>query len=69
VKVVVTGSGEVRAVSIAADVVDPDDIEMLEDLVVAAVNEGLRAAQDLQAQKMGAVTGGMDLGSLGGLLG
>lgn len=69
VKAVVTGSGEVRAVSIAADVVDPDDVEMLEDLVVAAVNEGLRAAQDLQAQKMGAVTGGMDLGSLGGLLG
>jgi DNA-binding YbaB/EbfC family protein len=69
VTAVVTGTGEVRAVTIAADVVDPDDIEMLQDLVVAAVNEGLRAANDLQAQRMGAVTGNLDLGSLGGLLG
>jgi DNA-binding protein YbaB len=41
---------------------------MLEDLVVAAINDGLRAAQALQAEKMGGVTGGLDLGSLGGLL-
>jgi len=65
----VTGSGELKRVSISADVVDPDDVEMLEDLVVAAVNDALRAAQELQAEKMGAVTGGLDLGSLGGLLG
>ena len=69
VKAVVSGTGELRSVSISADVVDADDVEMLEDLVVAAVNEALRAAQGLQAEKMGAVTGGMDLGSLGGLLG
>jgi DNA-binding YbaB/EbfC family protein len=69
VKAVVTGTGELRSVSIDASVVDPDDIEMLEDLVVASVNEALRAAQELQAQKMGAATGGIDLGSLGGLLG
>lgn len=69
VKVVVTGAGELRSVAIDASVVDPDDVEMLEDLVTAAVNEGLRASQELQAEKMGSVTGGIDLGSLGGLLG
>ena len=69
VKATVTGTGELRGVKIAAEVVDPDDVEMLEDLVVAAVTEALRAAQELQAQQMGSVTGGLDLGSLGGLLG
>jgi DNA-binding YbaB/EbfC family protein len=69
VKAVVSGTGELRSVSITREVVDPDDIEMLEDLVVAAVGEGLRAAQELQARRMGNVTGGLDLGSLGGLLG
>jgi DNA-binding YbaB/EbfC family protein len=69
VKVVVTGSGDVQAVRIAPDVVDPDDVEMLEDLVLAAVNDGLRRAQELAAEKMGGITGGMDLGGLGGLLG
>lgn len=69
VKVVVTGGGDVQAVRIAPDVVDPDDVEMLEDLVLAAVNDGLRRAQELAAEKMGGITGGMDLGGLGGLLG
>jgi DNA-binding YbaB/EbfC family protein len=69
VKAVVNGAGEVQSVTIAAEVVDPDDVEMLQDLVVAAVNEGLRAAQDVQQQTMGSVTGNLDLGSLGGLLG
>ena len=68
VKAVATGTGELRSVTIAPDVVDPDDIEMLQDLVVAAVNEALRAAQELQTQKMGSVTSGIDLGPLGGLL-
>jgi nucleoid-associated protein EbfC len=69
VKATATGSGELRTVSIDAEVVDPDDVEMLEDLVVAAVSEALRAAQQLQTSTMGSVTGGLDLGSLGGLLG
>ena len=69
VKATVTGAGELRAVSIDPAVVDPDDVEMLEDLVVAAVTEALRGAQELQARSMGSVTGGLDLGSLGGLLG
>jgi len=69
VKVVVTGAGEVQSVSINKDVVDPDDVEMLEDLVLAAVGDGLRRAQELQAVSLGGVTGGLDLGGLGGLLG
>ena len=72
VKVVVTGSGEVQSVHIAPEVVDPDDVEMLEDLVLAAVGDGLRRAQEMQSERLGGVTGGLDLGSLGdlgGLLG
>lgn len=67
VTVTVTGALEVRAVKISPDAVDPDDVEMLCDLVTAATNEALRAAQELAAGRMGAVTGGLDLGSLGGL--
>jgi DNA-binding YbaB/EbfC family protein len=69
VKATVTGSGELRSMQISADVVDPEDVEMLEDLVVAAVSDGLRQAQELQQQRLGGVAGGLDLGGLGGLLG
>ena len=64
VKVTVTGSGDVQAVKIAPEVVDPDDVEMLEDLVLAAVSDGLRRAQELQQERLGGVTGGLDLGGL-----
>jgi nucleoid-associated protein EbfC len=64
VKAVVSGTGELRSVSISADVVDPEDVEMLEDLVVAAVGEGLRKAQELQSSRMGGLTGGLDVGGL-----
>jgi DNA-binding protein YbaB len=50
-------------------VVDPDDIEMLEDLVVAAVAEAMRMAQEKAAERMASLTAGLDLGGLGGLLG
>jgi hypothetical protein len=66
---VVTGSGDVQSVHIDPGVVDPDDVEMLEDLVLAAIGDGLRRAQELQAESLGGVTGGLDLGGLGGLLG
>lgn len=69
VKAVVTGAGVLEAVSIAPEVVDPEDVEMLEDLVVAAVSEALKLAQERTTERMGAVTGGLDLGGLGGLLG
>src|ERR1700704_3812507 len=72
VKVVVTGAGIVQSVHIAPEVVDPEDVEMLEDLVLAAVSDGLRRAQQMQSERLGGVTGGLDLGGLGdlgGLLG
>ena len=72
VKATVTGEGDLRAIAIDPSVVDPDDIETLEDLVVAAVTEAVRQARELQQEKMGAATSGIDmsaLGGLGGLLG
>jgi nucleoid-associated protein EbfC len=68
VTVEVSGDLVVKSVKIDPDAVDPEDVEMLNDLVLAAVNEGMRAAQDLAAQKLGAVTGGLGgPGGLGGL--
>jgi len=69
VTAVVSGTGELQSVSIAPEVVDPDDVEMLEDLVVAAVVEAMRMAQEQAAERMGGLTAGLDLGGLGGLLG
>jgi hypothetical protein len=66
VKVVMTGDMTVESVTIDPAAVDPDDVTMLQDLIVAAANEAIRQAQDLAARKMGAVTGG--LGLPGGLL-
>ena len=65
VKVKVSGDLVVKSVEIAPDAIDPDDPDLLQDMVLAAVNEGLRAAQELQQSKLGGLTGGMDLGSLG----
>ncbi len=58
VKVVVSGEKVVKSVSLAEEVVDPDDIEMLEDLIVAATNEALRAMEEDAQNKMGRLTGG-----------
>jgi DNA-binding YbaB/EbfC family protein len=67
VTVTMSGSLEVKSVRIEPGAIDPDDPELLADLVMAAVNEALRSAQQLASQKMERVTGGLDLGSLGGL--
>ena len=64
VTVTVTGSGEVVGVKIDPKAVDPDDVESLEDLVVAAIRDASRAASELAEQKMGPLTQGM-----GGMLG
>src|SRR5437588_5620500 len=73
VKATVTGDGELRKVTIDPSVVDPGDVETLEDLVLAAIHEAMREAREMQANQMGAATGGLDLdglmGGLGGLLG
>jgi nucleoid-associated protein EbfC len=67
VKIVMTGELQVTDVQIDPDAVDPEDVELLQDLVLAAFNEALRSAQELQQRKLGAATGG--LGDLGGGLG
>ena len=67
VTVVVTGSLDVKEVRIKPEAVDPDDVEMLQDLVMAATNEALRAAQDLASTKLGGATGGLDLPSIPGM--
>lgn len=61
VQVTVTGKQELVSLTIDPSAVDPDDVEMLQDLVVAAVNDGLRASRELAEQKMAAVTGGLKL--------
>jgi len=66
VTVTATGSGDITAVKIAPDVVDPQDVEMLEDLVLSGVREAQAAARKLQEDTMGKVTGGLG-GGLPGL--
>ena len=63
VKATMTGGLELVSVEIDPDVVDPEDIEMLQDMVLAAVNEALASAQELASKKLGGITGG--LGDLG----
>ncbi len=63
VTVEVTGDMEVKSIKIKPDAVDPDDVELLQDMVLAAVNEAMRSAQELAASKLGGLTGG--LGGLG----
>jgi DNA-binding YbaB/EbfC family protein len=65
VTVKVTGDLVIKAVTIDPSAIDPDDPELLQDMVLAATNEALRAAQELQSSKLGGLAGGMDLGSLG----
>ena len=65
VTVRITGDLQIKAVTIDPDAIDPEDPELLQDMVLAATNEALRAAQELQQSKLGGLTGGMDLGSLG----
>ncbi|MFI4993895.1 MAG: YbaB/EbfC family nucleoid-associated protein, partial [Solirubrobacterales bacterium] len=67
VTVKVSGDLEVKSIQIDPQAVDPEDLEILSDMVLAAVNEGLRMAQDLAAKKLSGASGGLDLGNLGGL--
>lgn len=62
VKVKVSGTKEVLSVELDPEVVDPDDIEMLQDLIVAATNEALRAMEEESAKAMESLTGGLNMG-------
>ena len=61
----VTGGSTLTDIKIQPEVVDPDDVEMLQDLVMAAVNEAMDSAQAEAAKKMGAITGGLNIPGLG----
>ncbi len=67
VTVVVSGKKEITSVKLSKEVVDPDDIEMLEDLIVAAANEALRKMEEESSEVMSSITGGLSgMGGLGG---
>jgi nucleoid-associated protein EbfC len=68
VTVRVSGDLVIKSITIDPQAVDPDDVELLQDMVLAAVNEGMRAAQELAADRMGSIAGGLGgPGGLGGL--
>ena len=64
VKVTITGDLQVRSIVIDPAAIDPDDADMLQDLVTAAVNEAIRSAQELAGRRMGEITGGMNIPGL-----
>ncbi|HEY49361.1 MAG TPA: YbaB/EbfC family nucleoid-associated protein [Dehalococcoidia bacterium] len=64
VTVVVNGHQKLCSIKISPEAVDPDDVGMLEDLVIAAINEGMEKAQKLAADQLGAITGGLNLPGL-----
>ena len=65
VRAVVSGKLRVESLTIDPDAVSPDDVEILQDLVMAATNEGLQKAQDMASSRMGAITGGLNIPGLG----
>ncbi len=64
ITVVMTGHQKVQSVKLAPEVVDPDDVPMLEDLLVAAMNEAVEKSRELVNQRLGALTGGMKIPGL-----
>lgn len=67
ISIVMNGEKEVQSLSINPSVVDPEDVEMLEDLIIAVVNEANKKVDDLLQQEMSKVTGGMNLPGMGGM--
>jgi DNA-binding YbaB/EbfC family protein len=67
VTVVASGAGEIVSIKIEKEVVNPDDIEMLQDLIIAAVNEALRRANEMMNSEMAKLTGGLQLPGIGNL--
>ncbi|MEK7238229.1 MAG: YbaB/EbfC family nucleoid-associated protein [Nitrospirota bacterium] len=69
VSVTANGGMEIISIKIEREVVNPDDIEMLQDLIIAAANEALRRAQQMVSEEMSKVTGGLNLPGVGNLFG
>lgn len=64
IKVVMTGHQKLESITIDPQVVDPEDVEMLQDLIVAAINEAVDASQNLAADELGSLTGGLNIPGL-----
>ena len=64
VKVTVNGQQQIQSVKISPEAIDPDDVELLEDLVLAAVNEAIAKSQELAAKRLGKLTGGLNIPGL-----
>ena len=64
VKVTITGQQQVQSVKISPEAINPDDVELLEDLVLTAVNEAIAKSQELAAKRLGKVTGGLNIPGL-----
>jgi DNA-binding YbaB/EbfC family protein len=68
VTVVVNGRQEILSINIEPEVIDPDDVEMLQDLILAAVNDGLTRAKDMVNEEMGKLTKGLNIPNIPGLM-
>jgi len=68
VTVVVNGRQELLSINIEPEVIDPDDVEMLQDLILAAVNDGLTRAKDMVNEEMGKLTKGLNIPNIPGLM-
>ena len=69
VRIVITGAQEVRSVEIDASAVDPDEVDMLQDLVMTAVNDAIGRSKELERERMSSIAGGMGLPGMPGLPG
>ncbi len=67
VEVTVNGKHEIKAIKMQPEVVDPEDIEMLEDLLLASLNEAMRKADETMESEMGKLTGGLNIPGMGGM--
>ena len=65
VRVTMTGDQKIAGIAIQPEVVDPEDVEMLQDLIMAAIGDAAERAGELQAQSLGAITGGLNIPGLG----
>lgn len=68
VRVVANGAGDVISIKIAKEVVDPEDVEILEDMILSGVQQAISKGKEMAGSEMSKVTGGMNLGGLGGLM-
>ncbi len=64
IEIEITGKQELKSIKIDPDVIDPDDVEMLEDLILASINEAIKKSQDLASERMERLTGGLNIPGL-----